>query len=117
MVKAFRIASTNGDAEHWITDDLGMDDVGRLAGSELAWGIEDYHRGLKQFTGVERCQARLAKSQRNHVGFAIRAFVRLEWLRFSTGLGWFEAKWQVVREAVRAYLANPLFTLPERATA
>ena len=78
--KAFRIVSTNGDAEHWITNDLGMDEAGRLAGSELAWGIEDYHRGLKQFTGVERCQARRENSQRNHIGFAIRAFVRLEWL-------------------------------------
>jgi hypothetical protein len=117
LVKAFRIVATNGDTEHWITDDLSMGQVGRLAYAERAWAIEEYHRGLKQCTEVERCPARLARSQRNHIGCAIRAFVRLEWHRFRTGLSWFEAKWAIVREAVRAYLADPLYRLPKPATA
>jgi len=117
LVKAFRIVARNGDTEHWITDDLGMDAVQRLAYAERAWAIEEYHRGLKQCTEVERCPARLARSQRNHVGLAVRAFVRLEWHRFTTGVSWFEAKWAVIRDAVRAYLKNPAYRLPEPATA
>jgi hypothetical protein len=39
---------------------------------------------LKQFTGVERAQFRRAVAQRNHIGFAIRAFVRLEAYRLRT---------------------------------
>jgi len=35
-------------------------------------------RGLKQFCGVERCMARKARAQRNHIGWAIRVFLRLE---------------------------------------
>src|SRR6478735_3696193 len=99
LVKAFRIATTDGGAEHWITNDLGMDELTRLTFAERAWEIEEYHRGLKQYTEVERCQARRARSQRNHIGCAIRAFVRLEWHRFTTGVSWFEAKWSVIREA------------------
>lgn len=117
LVKAFRIATTDGGAEHWITNDLSMDELARLTFAERAWAIEEYHRGLKQFTEVERCQARRVRSQRNHIGCAIRAFVRLEWHRFTTGVSWFEAKWSVIREAVRAFLTEPRYRLPEIATA
>jgi putative transposase len=117
LVKAFRIVTTDGDTEHWITNDLQMDELTPLTFAERAWVIEEYHRGLKQCTQVERCPARLARAQLNHVGLAIRAFVRLEWHRFTTGVSWFEAKWRVIRAAVRNYLANPLYRLPETAAA
>ena len=79
--------------------------------------IEEYHRGLKQCTGVDRCQTRMSLAQRNHIGCAIRAFVRLEWHRFTTGISWIEAKFRIVREAVRNYLGQPTLTLPQTATA
>ena len=66
---------------------------------------------------MERCQTRIAKAQQNHIGRAIRAFVRLEWHRFVTGVSWFEAKMRVVRDAVRAYLARPTLTLTTPITA
>ena len=111
LIKAFRIVARNGDREHWITNDLGMGEQTRLSESEQAWGIEEYHRGLKQHCGVEGCQARAGDAQRNHIGMAIRVFVRLEWHRFTTGLSWFEAKARIIREAIRAFLARPLYRL------
>ena len=117
LVKAFRIVAPNGDTEHWITNDLGLDDLGRVTYAERAWAIEEYHRGLKQCTEVERCPARLARSQRNHIGLALRAFVRLEWHRYRTGISWFEAKWSIIREAVRDYLSNPRYRFSSGATA
>ena len=117
LVKAFRIVTTDGDTEHWITSDLGMDELTRLGVAERAWGIEEYHRGLKQCTGVDRCQVRMGQAQRVHVGCAIRAFVRLEWHRFTTGVSWFEAKLRIVRDAVRAYLTRPTLGPPKPATA
>jgi putative transposase len=117
LVKAFRIATPDGGAEYWITNDLSMDEARRLMFAERARGIEEYHRGLKQCTGAERCQVRMGRAQRAHIGCAIRAFVRLEWHRFQTGIGWLETKLQIVREAVRAYLARPSLELPNIATA
>jgi putative transposase len=117
LVKAFRIVAPNGDTEHWITNDLGMDEITRVTYAGRAWAIEEYHRGLKQCTEVERCPARLVNAQRNHIGFALRAFARLEWHRYSTGISWFQAKWGIIRDAVRAYLVNPLYNFPEPATA
>jgi hypothetical protein len=117
LVRAFRIVARNGDTEHWITNDLSMDELTRLMYAERAWGIEEYHRGLKQCTGADRCQTRMSLTQRNHIGCAIRAFVRLEWHRFTTGVSWFEAKMKIVRDAVRVYLARPTLDLPRPATA
>ena len=72
---------------------------------------EVYHRGLKQFTGIERGQFQLEVSQRNHIGLAIRAFVRLKVHRLHTGTSWFQSTAQIIRDAIRAYLAQPRLTL------
>ncbi|AKB54692.1 hypothetical protein MSBRM_1694 [Methanosarcina barkeri MS] len=52
--------------------------------------IEDYHRGIKQFCGVEKCKARKEESQRVHIMFSLRAFLRLELQRIKSGIFWFE---------------------------
>jgi hypothetical protein len=88
-----------------------MSDLVRVKYAQEAWTIENFHRGIKQFSGIERCHARSRRAQRNHIGFALRAFLRLEVHCYRQGISWFEAKTSVIREAVRAYLAKPLFTL------
>ena len=111
LIKVFKIVSPHGDIEYWATSDLSMNEGYRLKYAEWSWSIEVYHQGIKQFVGVERCFARKAVAQRNHMGLALRAFLRLERHRFLTGMSWFEAKTSIIREAVRAYLAQPLYTL------
>lgn len=114
FIRVFRIDSTNGNAEdanYWATSEETMPESERKRYAGLAWSIEQYHRGLKQFCAVERAQVRSARAQRNHIGLSIRAFLRLERNRIRTGMSWFEAKVSITRDAVRAYLANPQFTL------
>jgi hypothetical protein len=110
-VKVFRTVGTNGDAEYWATSELNMTLEQAAFHALDAWQIEVYHRGLKQFTGVERGQYRLEISQRNHIGLAIRAFVRLEAHRLRSSTSWFETKTSIIRSAVRLYLAKPALTL------
>jgi len=110
-VQVFRTVATNGDAEYWATSRLDMTLEQAAFHALDAWQIEVYHRGLKQFTGVERGQYRLEVSQRNHISLAIRAFVRLEAHRLQTGISWFEAKTDIIRSAMRLYLAHPTITL------
>lgn len=88
-----------------------MNELAGLKFAEISWTIEEYHRGIKQFVGIERCQVRQAYAQRNHIGLALRAFRRIERYCFATGISWFEAKASIIRDAVRAYLANPIYTL------
>jgi putative transposase len=116
-VKVFRIDAPDGDTEYWATNDLAMEEMVRRQGAEVSFAIENYHRELKQFCGVERCQVRAGRAQRNHIGMSLRAFLRLEWHFFTTGISLFEAKWGLVREAVRCYLARPFITLAKPPTA
>lgn len=109
FIQVFKIVATDSDIDYWATSDLEMSDLQRLRFAESGWMIETYHRGIKQFCGVERCQARSATAQRNHIELALRAFLRLEYHCYVNGISWFEAKTSIIRNAVRAYLANPTY--------
>lgn len=111
FIKVFGIVTKDGSTEYWATSDTEIDELSRLQLSDFSWKIEEYHRGLKQFCGVERSFVRLARAQRNHIGLAIRAFLRFEIVSLRTGLSWFEAKIRIIRHAIKAYLANPIYAL------
>lgn len=111
MVRVFRTVARDGGAEHWATDDPKMSESDREEMEGSGWGIEVYHRALKQCCGVERAQARGERAQRNHLGLSLRAFLRLEANRLRNGVSWYEAKLSIVRDAVRQYLAEPLYLL------
>jgi len=111
FIKVFGIAAKDGSTEYRATSDTDIDELSRLQLSDFSWRIEEYHRGLKQFCGAERSFVRLAGAQRNHIGLAIRAFLRFEIVSLRTGLSWFEAKIRIIRDAIKAYLANPIYAL------
>ncbi len=110
-IKVFRSVDKHGNAEFWATSRLDMTIEACAEHALEAWQIEVYHRDLKQFTGVERARFRLAKAQRNHIGLAIRAFVRLELARIRTACSLFEQKQTIIHDALRAYLSQPYITL------
>jgi hypothetical protein len=115
FVKVFRTVDPHGNADYWATSRLDMDPVQRQAYADRAWLIEDYHRSLKQFTGIQAGQFRLEIAQRNHIALAIRAFVRLEFHRWQHHLAIFDAKLNIIRQALRLYLAQPTLVLPSTA--
>ncbi len=117
FVRVFRTVAPNGDAEYWATSDLSMTEAERAEWARQAFGIEVYHRGIKQCCGIEKCQAQLEASQRGHIQLALRAFVRLETHWLQTGVSWYEAKTDIIRTALREYLAHPRFTLASDPTA
>jgi hypothetical protein len=67
------------DFEYIATNDIELRDseaVAKHAG--FRWKIEELHREAKQTTGLERCQCRKARPQRNHIGCAFIAWVALK---------------------------------------
>lgn len=111
LVKVFRIEATDGTTEHWATDKNEMSDLERVKYASYSWQIEQYHRGIKQFCLIERGQMRRRQPWLNHIGLCLRAFLRIESHCYRTGISWFEAKHSIIREAVRAYLANPVYQI------
>jgi putative transposase len=111
FIKVFRIVQTDGDTQYWATDVLDMDEPTREDLGKNSWKIEEYHRGIKQFCGVEKCQARKKESQRAHVLLSLRAFLRLEVQRIRNGISWFESKMKIHRVAAKAYINRPRYNL------
>lgn len=111
LVKIFKFVTTDGDIEFWATNDLKMDALQRLHFTEFVWTIESYHRAIKQCCGIEKAQVRSAIAQRNHISLALRAFLRLERVSFVSGSSWYHLKTDIIRDAVRAYLAHPTYSL------
>jgi hypothetical protein len=106
MMAVVRSVTPDGATEDWATDVLTMTPIEREVAADKVWTIEGYQRGLKQFCGVERCQARRARAQRNHIGWALRAFLRLEHHRIRTGVRWVETKMGIIRAALHLYLSQ-----------
>ncbi len=91
-----------------------MQNWARLGLAEQTWAIENYHRGRSSAAGWNDATAREPgeAATATSTSMAIRAFLRLERHFYATGVSWYEAKaWQIVRGAIRAYIANPLYGL------
>ena len=111
-VRVFKTVRDNdGEIQYWATDDLKMDAKKRDELESMGWGIEVYHRGIKQCCGIEKAQARTEKSQRAHVLLSLRAFLRLEVNRLVKAVSWYEAKFSIIRAAIMAFLAHPTIEL------
>ena len=111
LVRVFKVVATDGDVEVWATNKVEMGDLERVKWAGYSWAIEHYHRGIKQFCLIERAQVRSRRAWRNHIGLCLRAFLRLGSHCYHRGVSWYEAKTSIIREAVRAYIANPRYSL------
>jgi len=88
FVRVFRTVAKDGDAEYWATSHLEMSEAQRVEWARQAFGIEVYHRGIKQCCGIEKSQVQTEPAQRGHIQLALRAFVRLEAHWWQTGTSW-----------------------------
>ena len=111
LIRVFKVVATDGDVEVWATNKVEMNDLERVKWAGFAWAIENYHRGIKQYCLIERAQVRSRRAWRNHSGLCLRAFLRLESHCYHRGVSWYEAKTAIIREAVRNYIAQPLYSL------
>ena len=117
FIKVFKIVTEDNDIEYWATDVLEMDEPRRKMMGGYSWKIEEYHRGIKQFCGVEKCSARSGLSQRAHIMFSLRAFLRLEVERLNMGISWFETKRKIIRKAIQLYIKYPSYLYRNYSTA
>ncbi|QQS15388.1 MAG: transposase [Candidatus Moraniibacteriota bacterium] len=97
----------NGDRTFLATDDLTLTEYADFTNHfNHRWKIEEFHRGVKQTTGIEQCESIKAVSQRTHIFSAFVAFVKLERQRLKSGISWYEQKAMISRMATRYCLAN-----------
>lgn len=103
---ATRTVDGNGDATYLVTSDLSLTNYDMfLHHWQHRWKIEEFHRGIKQTTGIEKCYSTLATSQRTHIFASFIAFLRLEARRIKEHISWYEQKAMIPRCATAHYLS------------
>lgn len=101
-----QIVFTNGDIRYVCTNDLGLTEYTDLGvHSKRRWIIEEFHRGIKQTTGIEKCYSIKKRSQLTHIFACFVAFVKLEFTRLKTGVSWYDQKAQLVRLGIARVFA------------
>lgn len=105
----------SGDIDYLATNDLSLTSPDIRKANACRWKVEEYHRGTKQTTGIENCQARLQRAQRNHIFCSSLTFLALEKHRLEKGCSWYESKQRIITDALKDYLEKPFIPLPQKA--
>jgi hypothetical protein len=104
-VKLFRVIVSTNKTEYVASNDRNQSttsDVQKVCA--IRWKVEEFHRELKQLTGIESCQCRKARIQRNHVACALLVWVRLKSLAYKNG----QTIYQIKQKLLSTYLIEQL---------
>jgi len=107
-VQLFRVAVSTHRTDYVVTNDLTQDSTeATQEACGFRWKIEQLHREGKQVTGLERCQCRTARIQRNHIGCAFLVWIRLKELAAQTGRTVYQLKHGLLDDYLFQQLRNP----------
>lgn len=107
-VKLFRVTVSTDRTDFIATNDLsqGSTDVVQKV-CKVRWKVEEFHRELKQLTGIESCQCRKGRIQRNHIACAILVWLRLKDLAYKTGQTIYQIKHGLLSNYLIEQLRRP----------
>jgi hypothetical protein len=111
-VKLFRVTVSTHRTDFIVTNDLTQNSTDAVQQeSGIRWRIEQFHRELKQLTGVEACQCRKARIQRNHIACALLVWTRLKGIAYSTGQTVYQIKYGLLSNYLIQQLKQPDITM------
>lgn len=104
-VKLFRVTVSTNRTEFIVTNDNSQNSTKVVQQVyNIRWKVEEFHRELKQLTGVESCQCRKGRIQRNHIACAILVWFRLKALSYKTD----QTVYQIKHSLLSNYLIEQL---------
>lgn len=107
-VQLFRVAVATNRTDWVVTNDTtqdNSDDTRQVCA--IRWKIEQFHRELKQLTGIEKNQCRKARIQRNHVCCSVLVWIALNRLAHQTGRTMYQLKQGLLDEYLCKQLRSP----------
>ena len=111
-VQCFRVAVSTHRTDLVVTNEtaeITTEDAQQACG--FRWKIEQLHREGKQVTGLEACQCRKARIQRNHIGCAFLVWVRLNELAQQTRQTIYQLKQGLLDHYLCQQLKQPSLTM------
>ncbi|MEH2034014.1 MAG: transposase, partial [Nostoc sp.] len=107
-VKLFRVTVSTNRTDYIATNDLSQSSTDVVQEvCKIRWKIEEFHREIKQLTGIESCQCRQARLQRNHIACAMLVWVRLKNLAYTTGQTIYQIKHNLLSNYLIQQLKRP----------
>ena len=111
-VKLFRVAVSTIRTDFVATNDLRQNSTKVTQDAcALRWKIEQFHREIKQVTGIEKCQCRKARIQRNHIACAVLVWIRLTSLARSSLTNVYQLKKSLLSDYLRQELRSPSISM------
>lgn len=111
-VKLFRLALSTERTDFVATNDLAQDNAQATQDvCDQRWKVEQFHREGKQLTGLEGCQCRSARSQRNHIGCAVLVWLCLKQVAQETAQTLYQVKHGLLSDYLRQQLRSPAFKM------
>mgnify|MGYP001571284470 CR=1 FL=1 len=116
-VQLFKLVATNGDID-WVITNCPEKITADLVQKEnkVRWNIETMHRELKQLTGIEKCQSRKARSQRNHISYCYQAWFALKKKAKETDITIYALRNNLFSEYLKKVLRQPIIPAYHLAT-
>ncbi len=107
-LKLLRVTVSTNRTDYIATNDLTQSDTDAAQkASGQRWKIEQFHREAKQITGIEDCQCRLNRSQRNHIASALLVWVVFKELADKTAQTVYQLKHGFLSDYLKQQLRNP----------
>ena len=107
-VKLFRVTVSTNRTEFVATNDLTQFDTDAVQDvCGMRWKIEEFHRELKQLTGVEAILCRKARIQRNHIACALLVWSRLKSIAYTSGKTIYQIKHGMLSHYLIEQLKHP----------
>jgi hypothetical protein len=78
-----------------VSNDLTLSSEQFMTLYKKRWGVEEYHKSLKQNASIGKSPAHTERTQGNHIFAAIYAYVKLEILKLATSLNHFAMKTKI----------------------
>ena len=112
QLKLFRIAVSTRRTDYVVTNDPSQDSADATHDeSAIRWKIEQFHREAKQVTGLESCQCRSQRAQRNHIACAMLVWVRLNQLAQDTDTTIYQLKQGLLSDYMHHQLRQPSISM------
>lgn len=112
QVKLFRLAVSTHRTDYVITNDMSQNDAqATKTKSALRWKIEQFHREAKQVTGLEGCQCRSQRAQRNHIACAMLVWLRLNQRAQELQTSIYQIKQGLLADYMRHQLRSPSLSI------
>lgn len=110
-LRLFRMTAKHR-TEYIVTNDVRVEttEAAKQVGG-FRWKIEQFHREVKQLTGVAKCQARKGRKQRNHICIAFVVWHQLHELAQRMKITMYEVKNIPLREYQKQLWKDPAYRL------